>query len=138
MIKASKSISPFRLSSLLRNQKDPALALQLFQNPNPDSNAQPQKPFRYSLISYDIIISKLGRAKMFDQMEQILGQMKQETHLSPPEIIFCNVMSYYGRARLPDRALPCLMKCLLSVASGLSNHSIPCWMLFSNVGKLRR
>ncbi|KAL6177896.1 hypothetical protein ACLB2K_049417 [Fragaria x ananassa] len=105
MMKASKSISPFRLSSLLRNQKDPALALQLFQNPNPDSNPQPQKPFRYSLISYDIIISKLGRAKMFDQMEQILGKMKQQTHLSPPEIIFCNVMSYYGRARLPDRAL---------------------------------
>ncbi|XP_062029973.1 putative pentatricopeptide repeat-containing protein At1g53330 [Rosa rugosa] len=104
-MKASKSISPFRLSSLLRIQKDPALALQLFQNPKPDSNPQPQKPFRYSLLSYDLIISKLGRAKMFDQLEQILHQMKQETRFAPPEIIFCNVMSYYGRARLADRAL---------------------------------
>ncbi|XP_050376949.1 putative pentatricopeptide repeat-containing protein At1g53330 [Argentina anserina] len=102
-MKASKSISPFRLSSLLRSQNDPTLALQLFHNPNPDAN--PQKPFRHSLLSYDIIISKLGRAKMFDQMEQILHRMKQETRFAPTEIIFCNVMSYYGRARLPDRAL---------------------------------
>ncbi|PQP93234.1 putative pentatricopeptide repeat-containing protein [Prunus yedoensis var. nudiflora] len=102
---ASKSISPFRLSSLLRRQKDPILALQLFQNPKPDSTPQPKKPFRYSLLSYDLIITKLGRAKMFDQMDQILHQLKQEPRFAPPEIIFCNVISFYGRAHLPDRAL---------------------------------
>ncbi|XP_008244018.1 PREDICTED: putative pentatricopeptide repeat-containing protein At1g53330 [Prunus mume] len=102
---ASKSLSPFRFSSLLRLQKDPILALQLFQNPNSDSTPQPKKPFRYSLLSYDLIITKLGRAKMFDQMDQILHQLKQETRFAPPEIIFCNVISFYGRAHLPDRAL---------------------------------
>ncbi|VVA21441.1 PREDICTED: pentatricopeptide repeat-containing [Prunus dulcis] len=102
---ASKSLSPFRLSSLLRRQKDPILALQLFQNPNSDSTPQPKKSSRYSLLSYDLIITKLGRAKMFDQMDQILHQLKQETRFAPPEIIFCNVISFYGRAHLPDRAL---------------------------------
>lgn len=103
-MKTTKAISPFRLSSLLRLQKDPSLALQLFQNPNPQF-PKPLKPFRYSLLSYDLIISKLGRAKMFDPMEQILQQMKQETRFAPPEILFCNVISFYGRARHPQRAL---------------------------------
>ncbi|KAM1238602.1 hypothetical protein ACFX2I_039290 [Malus domestica] len=104
-MKASKPISPFRLCSLLRREKNPNLALQIFRNPNPDLNPPPGKLFRYSLLSYDLIITKLGRAKMFDQMEQMLHQMKQETRFAPPEIIFCNVISFYGRARLPDRAL---------------------------------
>ncbi|PON86482.1 Pentatricopeptide repeat [Trema orientale] len=100
---APKAISPHRLSSLLRRQKDPNLALQLFQNPNPQ--IQSPKPFRYSLLSYDIIITKLGRAKMFHQMEQILRQLSRETRFVPGEIIFCNVISFYGRARLPHKAL---------------------------------
>ncbi|CAN6717549.1 unnamed protein product [Malus baccata var. baccata] len=104
-MKSSRSISPFRLCSLLRREKNPNLALQLFQNFNPDTETPPGQPFRYSLLSYDLIITKLGRAKMFDRMEQILHQMKQETRFYPPEIIFCNVISFYGRARLPDRAL---------------------------------
>ncbi|KAF5478542.1 hypothetical protein F2P56_005092 [Juglans regia] len=102
-MKPPKPISPFRLSSLLRLQKDPTLALQLFRNPNPNFN--PKKPLRYSLLSYDLIITKLGRAKMFDEMEQILHQLKQETRFAPGEIIFCNVISFYGRANLPDRAI---------------------------------
>ncbi|EXB52180.1 hypothetical protein L484_004281 [Morus notabilis] len=101
-----KPISPYRLSNLLRRLKDPNLALQLFQNPNPQiQSSEPQKRFRYSLLSYDIIITKLGRAKMFDQMEQILRQLNKESRFVPNEIIFCNVISFYGRACLPDRAL---------------------------------
>ncbi|XP_031286900.1 putative pentatricopeptide repeat-containing protein At1g53330 [Pistacia vera] len=101
-----KLISSFRLSSLLRLQKDPKLALQLFQNPNPNtSQTPPVKPFRYSHLNYDLIITKLGRAKMFDEMRQILHQLKQDTRISPEEIIFCNVIGFYGRARLCEHAL---------------------------------
>ncbi|KAM3698244.1 hypothetical protein ACB098_06G174000 [Castanea mollissima] len=100
-----KPISPFRLSSLLRLQRDPNLALHLFQNPNSNTNPTKAKPFRYTLVSYDLIITKLGRAKMFDEMERILDQLKHETRFSPTEIIFCNVISFYARARLPDRAI---------------------------------
>ncbi|KAF7822618.1 putative pentatricopeptide repeat-containing protein [Senna tora] len=99
----SKAISPFRLSSLLRQQKDPALAFELFKNPNPKPD--PKKPFRYSWHSYDLIITKLGRAKMFDQMEQVLQQLKQETRFIVREELFCEVISFYGRARLPACAL---------------------------------
>ncbi|KAF7116816.1 hypothetical protein RHSIM_RhsimUnG0012600 [Rhododendron simsii] len=72
---------------------------QSYLNPNPN------KPFHYSLLSYDLIITKLGRAKMFDEMDQILQQLKTETRFNPGEIIFCNIITFYGRARLPDRAL---------------------------------
>ncbi|XP_077252251.1 pentatricopeptide repeat (PPR) superfamily protein [Tasmannia lanceolata] len=96
-----KKISPFRLSSLLRLQKNPNLALQLFQTPSKTS----LKPYRYSALSYDLIITKLGRAKMFHDMEQILLQMKQETRFSPKEILFCHVISFYGRSRMSLQAL---------------------------------
>ncbi|XP_021769765.1 putative pentatricopeptide repeat-containing protein At1g53330 [Chenopodium quinoa] len=95
-----KPFSPFRLSALLRQQKDPKLALNLFLNPNSNN-----KPYPYSLLSYDLIITKLGRAKMFDELELILSKLKLETRFTPTEIIFCNVITYYAQARLPERAL---------------------------------
>ncbi|XP_012075825.1 putative pentatricopeptide repeat-containing protein At1g53330 [Jatropha curcas] len=105
-MKPPKSISSFRLASLLRLQKDPKLALHLFRNPNPNPNSlTPSKPFRYSLLSYDLIITKLGRAKMFHEMEEILLQLKAETHFVLKESFFCNIIGFYGRARLPDNAL---------------------------------
>ncbi|GAB4849372.1 hypothetical protein Ancab_004172 [Ancistrocladus abbreviatus] len=102
MVDKLNSVSPFRLSSLLRLQKDPKLALQLFLDPNPNSNP---KQFKYTLLSYDLIITKLGRAKMFDELDQVLSKLKLETRFIPKEIIFCNVMTYYSRARMPEKAL---------------------------------
>ncbi|XP_042022062.1 putative pentatricopeptide repeat-containing protein At1g53330 [Salvia splendens] len=102
-MKKKLMVSPFTLSSLLRREKDPKLALQLFLNPNPHhSNA---KPFRHSLLSYDLIISKLGRAKMFSEMEIVMENLKKDTRISPEEIIFCNIMTFYARSRLPSKAL---------------------------------
>ncbi|XP_012575444.1 putative pentatricopeptide repeat-containing protein At1g53330 [Cicer arietinum] len=98
----SKPISPFRLSSLLRSQKDPSLAFQLFLNPNPTLQ---NRPFRYSLLSYDLIITKLGRAKMLPQMEQILQHLHNDTRHRVPEPLLCHVIDFYARARLPSRAI---------------------------------
>ncbi|KAL3508782.1 hypothetical protein ACH5RR_028183 [Cinchona calisaya] len=96
-----KKVSPFRLSSLLRLQKDPKLAFKLFLQPNPND----PKPFRHSHLSYDLIISKLGRAKMFDELEQIIEKLRHDTRIIPKEIIFCNIITFYGRGRLPGKAL---------------------------------
>ncbi|XP_061351613.1 putative pentatricopeptide repeat-containing protein At1g53330 [Gastrolobium bilobum] len=101
----SKPISPFRLSSLLRSQKDPLLAFKLFLNPNPNPNKPQNRPFRHSLLSYDLIIIKLGRAKMFPEMEQLLHKLHHETIFRVPEPLFCHVISFYGQARLPARAI---------------------------------
>ncbi|KAL9275426.1 putative pentatricopeptide repeat-containing protein [Drosera capensis] len=104
MAKLRQPISPYRLSSLLRQEKNPKIALQLFLNPNP--NPDPNlKPFRHSLLSYDLIITKLGRAKLFYELDQILARLKLETRFAPPEIIFCNVITFYANRRLPDKAI---------------------------------
>ncbi|KAF1899756.1 hypothetical protein Lal_00019887 [Lupinus albus] len=116
---STKAISPFRLSSLLRSQNNPSLAFQLFLNPNPpnpnsnsnanaDSNSNTKtqtRPFRYSLLSYDLIITKLGRAKMFPEMEQVLHLLRHETRFNIPEPLLCHVISFYAHARLPSRAI---------------------------------
>ncbi|KAK9138897.1 hypothetical protein Sjap_009491 [Stephania japonica] len=96
-----KTISPFRLASLLRSTTDPTTALHHFQNPNPSS----PKPPKHTLLSYDLIITKLGRAKLFDQMEQILDQLLLEIRITPKEPLFCHVIRLYGRSRLPLKAL---------------------------------
>lgn len=104
MAAAVRKLSPFRLTHLVRQEKNPAVALQLFRNPN----NPPTKLFPYSFQSYDIIICKLGRAKMFREMEQILRQMMTQeietNRLVPKETLFCQVISFYGRGRLPDLA----------------------------------
>ncbi|XP_027910074.1 putative pentatricopeptide repeat-containing protein At1g53330 [Vigna unguiculata] len=99
----SKPISSFRLTSLLRSQKDPSVALQLFLNPNP--NHPSARPFRHSLRSYDLIITKLAQAKMFPQMEQLLNQLHTQTRFPTPEPLLRHVIAAYARAGLPSRAL---------------------------------
>ncbi|GER33602.1 pentatricopeptide repeat-containing protein [Striga asiatica] len=99
-----KKISPFRLSSLLRLEKDPKRALHLFLNPNPNDRSPNPKPFRHSLLSYDLIITKLGRARLFPEMESVLDKLKNDTRIAAEEVIFCNVITFYGRARSPLEA----------------------------------
>ncbi|XP_031403938.1 putative pentatricopeptide repeat-containing protein At1g53330 [Punica granatum] len=98
-----KPASPSGLSALLRREKDPKLALRLFQTPN--GQCSPEKPFRHSLLSYDLIITKLARAKMFPEMEAILRRLRDETHFYPKEPMFCHVITSYGRSRMPDPAV---------------------------------
>ncbi|KAG1335268.1 putative pentatricopeptide repeat-containing protein [Cocos nucifera] len=104
-MEGAPKISPYRLSFLLRLEKNPSLALELFRNPRATAPATPPKPFRYSARSYDLIICKLGRARMFAEMEDVLHQMSVETRFTPKEALFCHVISFYGRARLPVPAL---------------------------------
>ncbi|OWM81441.1 hypothetical protein CDL15_Pgr007479 [Punica granatum] len=51
-----KPVSPSGLSALLRREKDPKLHLRRFQTPT--AQYSPEKPFRHSLLSYDLIITK--------------------------------------------------------------------------------
>ncbi|KAL0662055.1 hypothetical protein Bca4012_098892 [Brassica carinata] len=79
---AVKTISSVMFASLLRCENDP-----------------------YSLLCYDLIITKLGSSKMFHELDQVLLQLKSDTRTVPTEILFCNVINYFGRRRLPTCAL---------------------------------
>ncbi|KAG2396679.1 putative pentatricopeptide repeat-containing protein [Vigna angularis] len=93
----------YEQSGLWSPPKDPSLALQLFLNPNP--NHPFVRPFRHSLRSYDLIITKLVQAKMFPQMEQLLDQLHTQTRFPTPEPLLRHVIAAYARAGLPSCAL---------------------------------
>ncbi|KAL3576571.1 hypothetical protein D5086_021854 [Populus alba] len=42
---------------------------------------------------------------MFNEMQEILAQLKEETLFTPKEALFCDIINFYGRARLPENAL---------------------------------
>ncbi|KAF3501834.1 hypothetical protein F2Q69_00044402 [Brassica cretica] len=67
-------------------------------------NQQTEKTL-HSLLCYDLIITKLGSSKMFHELDQVLLQLKSDTRIVPTEILFCNVINYFGRRRLPTCAL---------------------------------
>jgi pentatricopeptide repeat protein len=97
MAKAAK-ISPFRLASLLRIEKNPQAALDLFRNP-PTS-----KPCPRNARLYDIIVCKLAKARLFSDVEQVLDEMRLESRFAAKEVLFCRVITLCGRACLPGPA----------------------------------
>ncbi|KFK35734.1 hypothetical protein AALP_AA4G029800 [Arabis alpina] len=42
---------------------------------------------------------------MYKELDQILIQLKTDTRIIPTEITFCNVINFFGRGKLPTRAL---------------------------------
>lgn len=42
---------------------------------------------------------------MFDEMEKIIEKLRNDTRVIPKEVIFCSIISFYGRARLHRKAL---------------------------------
>ncbi|XP_051181926.1 uncharacterized protein [Lolium perenne] len=96
---AGNKFSSYHLAAALRREHDPAAALRLFLSP---PNAA-STPFRYSLLCYDLIISKLAAARLFPAMESLLSSLRASS-LQPREPLLCCVISAYGRARLPAAA----------------------------------
>ncbi|CAN6358159.1 unnamed protein product [Urochloa humidicola] len=101
---AGKKFSSYHLAAALRREQDPAAALRLFLNPPTTSTTAPSAPFRYSLLCYDLIISKLAAARLFPAMESVLSRLASSPGLRPREQLLCCVISAYGRARLPAAA----------------------------------
>ncbi|KAJ1262113.1 hypothetical protein BS78_09G082400 [Paspalum vaginatum] len=100
---AGKKFSSYHLAAALRREPDPAAAFQLFLNP-PGSATPSSAPFRYSLLCYDLIISKLAAARLFPAMESVLSRLRSYLGPRPREQLLCRVISAYGRARLPAAA----------------------------------
>ncbi|RCV15651.1 hypothetical protein SETIT_3G074200v2 [Setaria italica] len=100
---AGKKFSSYHLAAALRRERDPSAALRLFLNPT-TSTTSSSAPFRYSLLCYDLIISKLAAARLFPAMESILSRLASSSDLRPPEQLLGRVISAYGRAGLPAAA----------------------------------
>ncbi|XP_010255268.1 PREDICTED: putative pentatricopeptide repeat-containing protein At1g53330 [Nelumbo nucifera] len=96
-------------------------SLQLSRNPNSNN---PLKLFRYSLFSYDIITTKLGRPKMFNEMEQIFAQTSQETRFIPKEVIFAMSSPSTTALAWPNKLFELTIQFLIFVAKERLSNSL--------------
>eukprot|EP01018_Ginkgo_biloba_P014951 Gb_08984 [translate_table: standard] len=90
-----KRMNAYKLWKALKFQKDPILALQMFNSAE----------IRHNSFTYDVIIHKLGRAKMFREMESVLEQLRKESGFKCREGLLGNVIKLYGQARMADSAI---------------------------------
>lgn len=95
--------SPTRVQKLIASQSDPLLAKEIFDY------AFRQQGFRHSYSSYLILILKLGRARYFTLVDDILSLLKTQRYPITP-ILFSYVIKIYAEADLPDKALKTFYK----------------------------
>lgn len=92
--------SPARVQKLIASQSDPLLAKEIFDL------ASVQPNFRHSYSSYHTLILKLGHARHFSLMHNLLVRLKSDRHGYPVTAgLFTDIIQIYGDAKLPDRAL---------------------------------
>ncbi|XP_010689086.2 pentatricopeptide repeat-containing protein At4g01400, mitochondrial [Beta vulgaris subsp. vulgaris] len=90
--------SPTQIHKLISSQSDPLLAKEIFDL------ASRQPNFRHSYSTFHTLILKLGNARQFSLMENLLSQLKRLRFDTTPGL-FSRVICIYGDAHLPEKAL---------------------------------
>ncbi|KAK4278889.1 hypothetical protein QN277_016669 [Acacia crassicarpa] len=90
--------SPARVQKLIASQTDPLLAKEIFDY------ASRQPNFCHSYSTYLILILKLGRARYFSLVDDLLCRLKSSSQPITPTL-FSYLIKVYGEADLPDKAL---------------------------------
>ncbi|KAI9114572.1 hypothetical protein K1719_014270 [Acacia pycnantha] len=90
--------SPARVQKLIASQTDPLLAKEIFDY------ASRQPNFRHSYSTYLVLILKLGRARYFSLVDDVLHRLKSSSQLITPTL-FSYLIKVYGEADFPDKAL---------------------------------
>ncbi|EEF39010.1 pentatricopeptide repeat-containing protein At5g16420, mitochondrial [Ricinus communis] len=90
---------PKRLVSMITRQQNLDLALQIFEYAG-----KYQPNFSHNYDTYDSIIHKLSRARVFGPVELLLSDL-HKSQIKCGENIFINVIRNYGLAGKPDFAL---------------------------------
>ncbi|GLJ29833.1 hypothetical protein SUGI_0589130 [Cryptomeria japonica] len=90
-----ETLEPYDVLNMIRFQKNPEIALQIFQ-----CTARILQ-FKQLRASYDILIDKLAKAKKFDLIERFLEGLKRRRK---PGLMVV-VIRLYGRANMPENVL---------------------------------
>lgn len=134
--------SPSRVQKLIASQSDPLLAKEIFDF------ASLQPNFKHSYTSFHILILKLGRARQFSLMQDLLMRLKSEQCPVNPSL-FSGIIEIYGEANLPDQALktfytmiefhtkplPKHLNCLLQLLVSNRKYIGPAFDLFKSAHK---
>ncbi|KAK7404684.1 hypothetical protein VNO78_05640 [Psophocarpus tetragonolobus] len=90
--------TPEELCNVIRRQGDPLVCLELFHW------ASHQPRFRHDVSTFHVVINKLGAAKMYQEMDDIVSQLLA-VPLIGSEPLFNSVIYYFTQARKLTRAV---------------------------------
>lgn len=96
--KKSKFISHEAAISLIKREREPQRALEIF------NSVSEQKGFNHNNATYATILDKLARYKKFQAVDAVLRQMTYET-CKFHEGIFLNLMKHFSNCSLHERVL---------------------------------
>nr|XP_043632304.1 pentatricopeptide repeat-containing protein At4g01400, mitochondrial [Erigeron canadensis] len=91
--------SQSQIQKLISSQSDPLVAKEIF-----DLASTSYPGFCHSYATFQTLILKLGRARLFPQMNSLLSSLKSSHHTVTPSL-FTHIIRLYGDANMPDKAL---------------------------------
>ncbi|KAL3646694.1 hypothetical protein CASFOL_009238 [Castilleja foliolosa] len=94
----TKYISHDSVITLIKQEKNPELALQLF------NKASTQKGFHHNHSTYAIILNKLAQYKKYHSLDDVLHRMTYET-CKFQEGIFLNLMKEFSKSSMHERVI---------------------------------
>ncbi|KAJ0020281.1 hypothetical protein Pint_32008 [Pistacia integerrima] len=87
----SSSLLPKHVAAVVKHQKDPLKALEMF------NSVKKEDGFKHTLSTYKCMIDKLGFHGNFEEMENVLLEMRTKIDNSLLEGVYIGVMRNYGR-----------------------------------------
>lgn len=92
------SLNVYQVNQILKSQQDPGLALNFFKW------AKRQEGFKHDEHSYTTMIGILGRARKFEVINLLLGEMRRDG-CEPTVVTYNRLIHCYGRANYTRKAL---------------------------------
>lgn len=90
--------TPEELCNVITKQDDPLVCLELF------NWASQQPRFKHDVNTYHITIKKLGVAKMYEEMDDVVNQVLAISHMGS-EVLFNSIIYFFTEARKLTRAV---------------------------------
>ena len=90
----SRALLPKHVSAVIKCQKDPLKALEMFNSVNKEDG------FKHTLLTYKCMIEKLGVHGEFEDMERVLSEMRMNIDNSLLEGVYIGAMRNYGKEKL--------------------------------------
>lgn len=86
-----RSVLPKHVAAVVKHQKNPLTALEMF------NSVKREDGFKHTLLTYKYMIDKLGFHGNFEEMENLLLEMRMDVDDSLLEGVHIGVMRNYGR-----------------------------------------
>ncbi|GAU38738.1 hypothetical protein TSUD_208490 [Trifolium subterraneum] len=87
----SRALLPKHVAAVVKVQKDPLKALSMF------NSAKNEEGYKHNLFTYKCMLQKLGLHSKFNEMENLLSEMRSNLDNKLLEGVYVEAMRFYGR-----------------------------------------